>query len=369
MPRLRPLASVLLLAAMSAAASLAAALPVRVFIGSYGDSLLAADFDPVAGRLAAPAAAIALPRASFLARSADGRFLYAVAEAKVGELHAFAVGADGSLAALNTRSSEGGGACDIALSPDGRLVAAANYGGGSVIVYRIAPDGSLGDKVALFQHAHAADVFPGRQKKPHAHGVTWSPDGRVLLVPDLGGDRVYLYARDLAADALAPAAWLDVPAGSGPRHATFSPDARHLYVVNELANTVSFFAYDSAASAPAFRLVETVSTLPPEGFPGATKTAEIAVHPAGHTVYASNRGLDTIAVFSRDAADGRLALRGLVPSPAHPRHFTLSPDGRWLVAAGMDDDRVAVFAVDAKTGDLAPHGDAITAAKPVCVRF
>ncbi len=357
-----------LLATLLTTAMSLSALPV--YIGNYAPAIQVADFDPATGALTGMRDAVALTNASFLAKSADGRFLYAVAEGRPGGLFAFAIEADGGLTALNNAPSEGGGPCDIALSPDGKLVAAANYGGGSVIVYRVREDGSLGEKAGFFQHGHAADVFPGRQKNAHAHGVTWSPDGKLLFVPDLGGDRVYVYRRDAAAGTMevnAAQPWLELPPGAGPRHAQFSPDARHFYVINELGNTVTVAAYDAAAGT--LTIIETVTTLPPEGFVGPTKTAEIVVHPAGHTVYASNRGFETLALFARDAATGRLTPKGFVPVPAHPRHFALSPDARWLLAGGMDADRVAVFAVDPGTGALTPTEHGLELKKPVCVRF
>lgn len=359
LPRFIP---ALLLTVMTAAAH-------TLYLGNYADAIRAVEFDPASGVLGPDRAAAPLVHASFLSRSADGRFLYAVAEGKPGLLAAYAIGAEGALTALNTRTSEGSGPCDIALSPDGRLVAAANYGGGSVIIYRVATDGSLGEKAAFFQHTHAADAHPDRQKRPHAHGVTWSPEGRLLLVPDLGGDRVYVYARN-ADDSLAPnpaQPWLTLAPAAGPRHAQFAPGGRHLYVINELDNTVAAFAYDPAGAA--FTVIETVSTLPAGGFAGFTKTAEIAVRPDGRFVYASNRGHETIAIFARDPDTGRLTPRGHVAVPANPRHFALSPDGRWLLSAGQDADAVRVYAVDAETGGLTPVGADLTTPKPVCVNF
>jgi 6-phosphogluconolactonase len=367
------------------------ATPLPVFFGNYSDAIRAADFDAATGVLSADRPVAPLAKASFLAKSANARFLYAVSETGAGGLHAFAIDAERALTALNSRPSVGDGPCDIALSPDGRLVAAANYGGGSVIVYHVQPDGHLGEQAFFSQHTHATNVFEDRQKKPHAHGVTWSPDGRFLLVPDLGGDRVYVYANAASASVSSPATsatsplaphavqpWIEVPAGAGPRHAQFSADARHLYIINELGNTVSVVAYQpnsdttasaSATAADTFTLIETVSTLPAEGFAGATKTAEIVVHPAGHTVYASNRGADTLAVFARDSATGRLTPRGHVAVPANPRHFALSPDARWLLSASQDSSVVAVFAVDATTGALTPAGTPFATPQPVCVRF
>jgi 6-phosphogluconolactonase len=345
------------------------AAPVPVFFGGNVHGIHVADFDPVSGSLGAARPALALAKASFLAKSADGRFLFAVSEVADGSVHAFAIGPGHELTPLNSRPTEGAGPCAVALSPDGRLLAVANYNGGSVIIFPVGADGQLGERVHFTAHAHAARVVTKRQQKPHAHDVAWSPDGARLLVCDLGGDRVYVYARDPALDTLAPDAaqpWIELPPGTGPRHAAFSPDGRHLYIVNELDNTVALAAQDRAGG---FRLLEKVSTLPPEGFAAGSSTAEIAVHPAGHTVYASNRGADTLAVFSRDAAGGRLTLRASVPVPAVPRHFTLSPDGRWLLAAGQKADLVAVFRVDPATGDLLPHGEPIAVPKPACVRL
>ena len=377
MPSLSPLIAFALLAlfpamspSASATSSPSAAIPV--YFGNYAAAIQRADFDPSNGRLSDPRDAAPLARASFLAKSNDGRFLYAVAEGRAGGLHAFAIAADGSgeLIALNSATSGGAGPADIALSPDGTLVAAANYGGGSTVVYRIEADGRLGERFAFFQHEHASGVVADRQKNPHAHGVTWSPDGRRLLVPDLGGDRVYLFFHDKGADTLTPnprQAWLELPPGSGPRHAQFSPDGRHLYVINELANTVTAASWD--ADGGVLATIETVSTLPAEGFAGFTKTAELALTPDGRTLYASNRGHDSLAVFARDAGGGRLTLRDHVKVPANPRHFALSPDARWLLAAGQDAGRVEVFAVAPETGDLTPTGEGVATPKPVCVRF
>ena len=350
-------------------ASMSAPRTIPVFLGNYADSIHAADFDPATGTLAGDRAVASLPKASFLARSGDGRFLYAVAEADEGGLHAFSIDPTGHLGALNSRPTGGAGPCDVALSPDGRLIAVANYSGGSVIVHRVESDGRLGAKTAFFKHCHASGAVPDRQEAPHAHGVTWAPGGRLLLVPDLGADRVFLYACDPASLALAPnppQAWFDLPRGAGPRHACFSPDGRHVYILNELNNTLSVAAYDDKAAM--LTLVETVGALPDQpAVP--SKAAEIAVHPAGHSVYASVRGTDTLAVFARDAATGRLALRAQVPVPAKPRHFTLSPDARWLLVAGQGANQVAVFSVNRANGMLTPTSATLATPKPVCLRF
>jgi 6-phosphogluconolactonase len=106
----------------------------------------------------------------------------------------------------------------------------------------------------------------------------------------------------------------------------------------------------------------------PEGWKGNNSTAEIQVHPSGKFVYCSNRGHDSIAVFSLE--DGKLKLienestRGKTP-----RNFSIDPTGNWLIAANQDSDSLQVFRIIGETGALEPLGESIPAPKPVCVKF
>lgn len=334
---------------------------LRVYLGTYTTTgqtgsrgIYTARFDPESGQLTEATLAAATPDPSFLALAPGGRTLYAVEESGA-KVHGFAVGeggGDGTLLRLDATGDTGGGApCDVAVHPDGRWLVVANYSGGSVAVFPLDAAGRIGPRAGLHVHT-GSSVHPKRQKEPHAHGVTFSPDGRFLLVPDLGLDQVKIYRVD---DLSAPAvgAWSIAP-GSGPRHAAFSRDGRHLYVVNELANTVTVGRYEPETAG--LETVQTISTLPEGGFAGETATAEIAVHPAtDRFVYASNRGHDSIAVFARElaAADGRLTRVENVPTGGRtPRHFALSPDGRWLLAGNQKSGAVNVFRVDETSGRL-----------------
>ena len=160
-------------------------------------------------------------------------------------------------------------------------------------------------------------------------------------------------------------AFAKVEPGAGPRHLTFHPNGKFLYVINEMQSSVTAFSYDAGA----LRNLGTVSTLPKE-FKGNNDAAEIAVHPTGRFLYGSNRGDDSIAVFSIDPTAGTLtpveyaSTRGKTP-----RNFSIDPTGSHLIAANQDSNSVVVFRIDAKTGRLTPTGQVLELPSPVCVTF
>jgi 6-phosphogluconolactonase len=121
----------------------------------------------------------------------------------------------------------------------------------------------------------------------------------------------------------------------------------------------------------ALTAVHTVSTLPAgEAVQKGYSTAEIRVHPSGRFVYGSNRGHDTIAVFSLDEDTGRLTLVHHEPTQGStPRNFNIDPSGRWLLAANQRSNSVVVFRIDTETGRLTPAGHTIDVGSPVAISF
>jgi 6-phosphogluconolactonase len=188
-------------------------------------------------------------------------------------------------------------------------------------------------------------------------------------VCDLGLDRIFVYRADPMAASLTaekPASIATAP-GAGPRHSVFSADGKFLYVVNELNATVATYACN--AESGSLKALSSVPTLPAD-FHGENTCGEIALHPGGRFLYASNRGHDSIAVFARNPETGELTRIAITPCGGrHPRHFALSPDGSWLICANRDSDNLVVFKVDPATGQLTANG--ITAQVPlaVCVLF
>jgi 6-phosphogluconolactonase len=301
---------------------------------------------------------------SFLAIHPNKRFLYAVSETadyggrKQGSVASFSM-APGTrkLTLLNEQPSGGDGPCHLSIDREGKNVLVANYGGGSVEVLPIDKDGSLKAPSAFIQHKG--------DKQPHGHSINLDQSGKYAIVADLGLDKVISYKFDSNAGTLTEAGFVAMKTGSGPRHFSFSPDFKRAYVINELSCTLTAFTYDGNG-----KLIETqsLSTLPEEKKPGYS-TAEVVVHPSGKFVYGSNRGHDSIAVFSVDA-NGKLArVQNESTRGKTPRNFAVDPTGNFLIAANQGSDNIAFFKIDQATGKLTLTGDLLNVPKPVCIRF
>ncbi|HET8549737.1 MAG TPA: lactonase family protein [Bryobacteraceae bacterium] len=344
-----------------------------VYLGTYTNTskskgIYAVAFDGKAGKLGTPVLAAETPSPSFLAINARRRFLYAVAEGKPPQVSSFAIDAGtGKLTLLNTEPVPGSGPCYISLDRRGRHAFVANYGSGNVLVFPLGTDGRLKPPSANIQHSGSGGD-PKRQSGPHAHSIRLSPDEKYAVAADLGIDQLLVYRFEPASGRLTPnePPSVKLKPGSGPRHFAFHPNKRVMYSINELASTVSAFDWNGGRGT--LEQFQTISTLP-SGFSGNNTTAEIVVHPNGRFVYGSNRGHDSIAVFSADKR-GTLRLVEHTPTQGNvPRNFAIDPAGKYLFAANQRTDNVVVFRIDPKTGRLAPAGTSVEVGSPVCVRF
>ena len=341
-----------------------------VFIGTYtrttSRGIYALRLDPTTGALSEPMLAAESPNPSFLAFTPDKKILYAVSESNA-MAAAFATDLkEGTLRSLQAPQSSGGAApCHLVVDPTQRALVVANYHTGIVAAIPLHADGTLGTPNVVPHSGHS--VNPERQSSPHVHSVTLSPDGKFVIVCDLGLDRIFTYQLDAARAQLTLASFVATEPGSGPRHFAFGKDGRHAYALTEMGNTVNAYDYNSATGALTPR--QTLSTLPPD-FKGATTGAEIRVHPNGRFVYTSNRGHDSIAVFSIDPASGKLAVVEITACGGkNPRNFAISPDGEWMLCANQNSDSLTVLKVDAKTGRLKLTSNLARVPQPVCVLF
>jgi len=354
--------------------ALAAAQAMPVYFGTGGGGakgIYRATFDPKTGKLTAAELAAEVGNPGFLALHPDGSKLYAVAGvAGVPSAVGYRIGATGALEVINSAPTTDGGGAHIAVHPSGKFLLTAQYGGGSTALFPLDADGRLGT-AQVTKHQGGSRVAPGRQEKPHAHMCAFSPDGRFALVPDLGMDAIVVYRINLETPAITMHGVIASTPGGGPRHMKFSPDGKFIYLLNELALSVTSYAWDAAAGTA--KLLGTVPALSEavkakEAFNSA---AEILVNAGGTTVYSSNRGHDTVTVYRADPATAALQVVQVQPvRGAFPRNIALSPDGGWLLAAGADSNTVAVHRVDPATGELTYlTKGVINVPSPICILF
>jgi 6-phosphogluconolactonase len=345
-----------------------------VYIGTYtrqnSKGIYAYRFQPSTGKLTDLGLAAETSNPSWVTVHPNGKFLYAANENRQGTITAFSIDPEtGKLTMLNQVSSQGSGPCHLAIDKSGKWLFVANYNNGTIAAYAIAVDGKLGEAVKTVKHS-GSSVNPQRQAGPHAHSVNPSPDGKFLLVTDLGLDQILTYHIGPGDAMLKPAdpPFVKAAPGAGPRHFAYHPKGKFAYVCNEMASTATAYRYNAAKGS--LDEIQTVSILPKGVNAPNNSAAEIAVHPNGRFLYASNRGHNSIAVFSIDAAKGTLTpVDDTSTQGSTPRDFTIDPTGAYLFAANQDGGGVVVFRIDTKTGKLTPTGEKLDVAFPVCVAF
>ncbi|MDQ3703346.1 MAG: lactonase family protein [Chloroflexota bacterium] len=260
----------------------------------------------------------------------------------------------------------------ISVDPSGGLVLGASYGAGTVGVLPILSEGQLGEVTHVVQHTGAPGPHPD-QSQPRAHQVPFDPSGRWAVVTDLGLDRVYSYRVNTVTGSLTAAdpPYVQMDLGRGPRHASFHPSGRWMYVINELDSTMSAFTWDSARGA--LREFQNLSALR-EGWTGRRWSAQVVVHPSGQWVYGSNRGSglesDDIVVYRIDQTTGRMTLVGHQYSGGLvPRNFNIDPSGTFLLVAHQDGDTIIPFRINRASGMITPTGQSVPVLNPLSIQF
>jgi 6-phosphogluconolactonase len=350
------------------------------FIGTYtsktdSKGIYSLHFDSATGRLSSMTLAATTPDPSFLTVASNEKDLYAVNELsefdgkKSGAVTSYSLDPkSGKLTQLNQVPSGGADPCYVSFDQSGKYLLVANYTGGSVSTFPVAPDGRVGSASAFVQHS-GSGPNKERQEGPHAHYIAASADNRFVFVVDLGLDEVVVYRFDPAKGSLTPndPPFVKVAPGAGPRHLAFHPNGKFAYVLNEVDSTVTVFANDSRNGS-----LSTLQTLPtiPKGFTAHNDTAEIVVHPSGKFLYVSNRGHDSIAEFTINPAKGTLTFAGDFSTQGKtPRNFALDPTGKFLLAANQESNTIVAFRIDQSSGTLTDTGQVAQVPAPVDIVF
>ena len=333
--------------------------------GAKAQGVLRCVLDGKTGKISAPTVAAEAKSASYLALSPDAKFLYSTAEASEGAVAAYAVEGD-KLRLLNTEASKGKGPTHLAVDAARKNLIVVNYGSGSTTALPIKEDGSFAPASSSIQHV-GTGPNAGRQAGPHAHGVYFHPRNGRAYVADLGTDDIFIYKFDVEKGLLTPnkPKSARVTAGEGPRHLAFHPSGKFAYVNTEMGMNVVAFTVERNGD---LKQIQSLPTLPTGADAKGASTAEIFVRPDGKTLYVSNRGHDSIAVYTI-ALDGKLTLlQHMLGTPAMPRGFGLSADGRWLVCAGQKSGTLNAYRIG-RDGKLTDTKQSVEAPASAAIVF
>ncbi len=312
---------------------------------------------------------------SYLAISADNKFVYAVNEnsdssrfTAGGSVASFSFDKKtGTLSELNKQSSGGKHPCYVAIDKTGKWLAASNYSSGNFAIMHLNKNGTADSLSENVQHNGSGPV-KGRQEMAHVHSTTFTPDNKYLIVADLGIDKLMMYRFDAKKGKATPATppAFNCSPGSGPRHFAFHPNQRFGYVMEELSGTITGFSYSNGK----LKEIQHLSSHP-DGYTGVRGSADIHVSPDGKFLYCSNRGeSNTIGMFSIDQKTGKLTLVGHQSTMGStPRNFNFDPSGNFLLVANQQSDNIVIFKRDKKTGLLTYTGEQIQVPNPVCIKW
>jgi 6-phosphogluconolactonase len=314
---------------------------------------------------------------SWVTVDANASHLYATSEVSswkgannTGGITAFDIDpATGKITPIADQPTGGAIPAHVIVDPSGKFALVANYVGANWSVLPILDNGGLGSANGVFAvTGHGPNT--ARQEAPHPHETLFDPAGAYVFGSDLGTDHVWSWTLNTTTGMLVPNANLDdaqVASGSGPRHLSFHPSGKFVYVIDEMASSITAFSYDAAHGT--FMWLQTVSTLPPD-FTGTSTTAEIIVHQSGNFVYGSNRGHNSIVGFRIDQATGKLSPIGWTPTQGEiPRGFNIEPSGRLMLVGNQNSDTVVPFRINQSSGELDATGAVTTTPVPVSFAF
>jgi 6-phosphogluconolactonase len=343
-----------------------------VYVGTGADGIYSLKLDEETGALTERAHVVKGKGMGFQELRSDGKILFSAMEVdQGGGVASFQVKGDG-LSPISSQSYDGRGLCHVSLGgAESSVLFGADYGGGKVVSFPVAADGSIGKLASLFNH-EGSSVNKQRQEKPHAHSIYAGPENRFAYAPDLGIDKVKFYTFDSKSGQMKDEGGFDVPAGSGCRHMKFGKNGDVAYVLNELTLTISTFSRDGESGR--LTLLETVSVLPAGVSAEQMTCSEIRVSKDGKFLYTANRDLteakrDSVSVLKVGDKGIPVHVQSVPAEVWIPRNINLSPSGDWLLVAGQNSNEVTSLKVDKTTGKLTFSGHRAEVPAAMCINF
>ena len=350
------------------------------------DCITVCEVDRVSGKMKVVNSLHGLESPATLVVSPDGRFLYAANElnnfeglGNGGGISAFSIDGEGGIKLINQSFAAGSCTAYITVDKTGRYILVANHGSyyycsryeilddgsikpivikdeGCVCLFEVREDGGVGkllDRLVL----DGVGYDPLVHGSSHPHSVLIDDDDFVV-VPNKGGDNIYVCRLDRDCGKLMPLSVFDAGCGSSPRHAFFCKGTPYVLVVNEYDAHVCSYRLDRKEGE--LSLVSRLDTYNGDVNQSSNLIStkrpwaiDVQVHPNGKFVYVNNTQ-DLISLFHMDKESGELELidQLRVGSSGMTRGMQISPDGRFLCVTCVSGEEAKVYSINQDVGVL-----------------
>ena len=271
-----------------------------------------------------------------------------------GGVASFSINSDSTLSYLNSSVTPGKPPCYVSLDTINNNLFSSNYHEKNIISYKLKETGEINNTSCEIIH----------KGNSHVHFAGLTPDKKYLCSIDLGLDKIFLYNynKEVLHDCLT----LEVKQGCGPRHIAFHPNGKFAYIICELSSEIITLSYDANLG---FKIINYISTIP-EDFTGINSTAAIAISSDGKFLFGSNRGHNSIVVYSICEHTSALTLIDMYETYGNgPRDFTLTPNENFIVICNEITNNLTVYKRDIINGTLELAYKNIKVPTPVCIVF
>lgn len=324
------------------------------YVGSYtyigkskGITILDVDTDKATMKKRAE---IEVNNSSFVLPSADHRFLYSIADEGV---VTFRIEKDGGLTKIGSATIRGMRGRFMDIDPSGKFLAVAGYHDGKTTVLRLNEDGTVGEITdGIFDQGMGS--IAERDSQPHVSCVRFTPEGNYLCSIDMGLDHIKVFRLDHQTGRLAVAHILHGNLQSAPNQLVFSHDGRFLYVISQMANTISTYSYEDQGIRPVFKHLQTLPTVGRRSLSSSvTASLHLDITSDDRHIFYTSAGDNCIGMFDRDPDTGLLTYRFSLPiSGRYPKDFMLFPDEQHICSVNYEESTLTFFSVNYEKGLL-----------------
>ncbi|MCP4180248.1 MAG: lactonase family protein [bacterium] len=288
---------------------------------------------------------------SYLCVDSDRKLLYCVEEtSENGMVHSFAIDDDNmKLNHLSSKVTDGASPCYLSFDNKHKLLMVTNYSSGNIKLFPVDDNGIILESIYDYKYT-GKSINKERQNEPHPHSIIPATDSKHFLVQDLGSDKIWIHDFDKLENN-GEIKSINIFPGSGPRHLAFNQKLPVCYLINELNANINVISFNNHFDN--VNEIQTLSSLASGTVVSRNYSAAIHLHPSGKFLYVSNRGSDTISIFSVDNINGKLTFIEMVSvNGEEPRDFNISPDGKLLICANQNSNDISLFEINLKTGLL-----------------